>query len=120
MKLFSSVLLRDIELKNRIIVSPMCQYSAKEGHPQTWHLAHLGSRAVGGASLVFTEATAVEAPRKNFACGYGNLRRRSRGELASDCGVHPRAGRNRRKAVGPCGTERQHGCSLEGRQANTT
>jgi 2,4-dienoyl-CoA reductase-like NADH-dependent reductase (Old Yellow Enzyme family) len=50
-----------VELKNRIVVSPMCQYSAKEGHPQTWHLVHLGSRAVGGAGLVFTEATAVDA-----------------------------------------------------------
>jgi 2,4-dienoyl-CoA reductase-like NADH-dependent reductase (Old Yellow Enzyme family) len=60
MKLFSPLRIRDIELKNRIVVSPMCQYSAKEGHPQTWHLVHLGSRAVGGASLVFTEATAVE------------------------------------------------------------
>jgi len=61
MKLFSPYRIREVELKNRIVVSPMCQYSAKEGHPQTWHLVHLGSRAVGGASLVFTEATAVEA-----------------------------------------------------------
>src|SRR5208282_1889763 len=61
MKLFSPLRLREIELKNRIVVSPMCQYSAKEGHAQTWHLVHLGSRAVGGAGLVITEATAVEA-----------------------------------------------------------
>jgi 2,4-dienoyl-CoA reductase-like NADH-dependent reductase (Old Yellow Enzyme family) len=61
MKLFSPYKVREVELKNRIVVSPMCQYSAKEGHPQTWHLVHLGSRAVGGAGLVFTEATAVEA-----------------------------------------------------------
>jgi 2,4-dienoyl-CoA reductase-like NADH-dependent reductase (Old Yellow Enzyme family) len=61
MKLFSPYKIREVELKNRIVVSPMCQYSAKEGHPQTWHLVHLGSRAVGGAGLVFTEATAVEA-----------------------------------------------------------
>jgi 2,4-dienoyl-CoA reductase-like NADH-dependent reductase (Old Yellow Enzyme family) len=53
--------MRDVELKNRIVVSPMCQYSAKNGHPQAWHLVHLGSRAVGGAGLVMTEATAVEA-----------------------------------------------------------
>jgi 2,4-dienoyl-CoA reductase-like NADH-dependent reductase (Old Yellow Enzyme family) len=52
--------MRDIELKNRIVVSPMCEYSAKDGHPETWHLVHLGSRAIGGAGLVFTEATAVE------------------------------------------------------------
>jgi 2,4-dienoyl-CoA reductase-like NADH-dependent reductase (Old Yellow Enzyme family) len=60
MNLFTPLRIREIELKNRIVVSPMCQYSAKDGHPQTWHLVHLGSRAVGGASLVITEATAVE------------------------------------------------------------
>lgn len=60
-RLFSPLRLRTIELKNRIVVSPMCEYSAVDGHPQTWHLVHLGSRAVGGAALVFTEATAVEA-----------------------------------------------------------
>jgi len=60
MHLFSPLRIREIELKNRIVVSPMCEYSAKDGHPQTWHFVHLGSRAVGGAGLVFTEATAVE------------------------------------------------------------
>ena len=60
MKLFSPFRMREIELKNRIVVSPMCEYSAKDGHPQAWHLVHLGSRAIGGASLVFTEASAVE------------------------------------------------------------
>jgi 2,4-dienoyl-CoA reductase-like NADH-dependent reductase (Old Yellow Enzyme family) len=60
MNLFTPLRIRDIELKNRIVVSPMCEYCAKQGHPQTWHLVHLGSRAVGGAALVFTEATAVE------------------------------------------------------------
>lgn len=60
MKLFTPLRIRDIEFKNRIVVSPMCQYSAKDGHPQTWHLVHLGSRAVGGGSAVIAEATAVE------------------------------------------------------------
>jgi 2,4-dienoyl-CoA reductase-like NADH-dependent reductase (Old Yellow Enzyme family) len=60
MMLFSPLRLREIELKNRIVVSPMCEYSAKDGHPQAWHLVHLGSRAIGGAGLVFTEASAVE------------------------------------------------------------
>jgi 2,4-dienoyl-CoA reductase-like NADH-dependent reductase (Old Yellow Enzyme family) len=58
-KLFSSLRIRSIELKNRIAVSPMCQYSSNNGMPTDWHLVHLGSRAVGGAGLVFTEATAV-------------------------------------------------------------
>lgn len=58
-KLLSSIKIRSLELKNRIVVSPMCQYSAKDGIPNDWHLVHLGSRAVGGAGLVITEATAV-------------------------------------------------------------
>src|SRR5437667_8786765 len=60
-RLFTPFRLREVELKNRIVVSPMCEYSAVDGHPQPWHLVHLGSRAVGGAGLVFTEAAAVEA-----------------------------------------------------------
>ena len=60
MSLFTPFKLREIEFKNRIVVSPMCEYSAKDGHPQPWHMVHLGSRAVGGAALVFTEATAVQ------------------------------------------------------------
>lgn len=58
-KLFSPMTLRGIEFKNRIFVSPMCQYSSPEGMPTDWHLVHLGSRAVGGAGLVMVEATAV-------------------------------------------------------------
>ena len=59
--LFEPLALGGVTLKNRIAVSPMCQYSSVEGHPTPWHMVHLGSRAVGGAALVFTEATAVEA-----------------------------------------------------------
>ncbi len=61
MNLFSPLQLRKIEFKNRIVVSPMCQYSAIDGHPTTWHLVHLGSRAVGGAALVMAEASGVSA-----------------------------------------------------------
>src|SRR5919197_2081693 len=57
--LFSPFALREVELRNRIFVSPMCQYSSKDGFPSDWHLVHLGSRAVGGAALVMVEATAV-------------------------------------------------------------
>src|SRR3982750_1045234 len=57
--LFESLEIRNIKLKNRIVVSPMCQYSSKDGYANDWHLVHLGSRAIGGAGLVFTEATAV-------------------------------------------------------------
>jgi len=57
--LFSSLRLRKLEFRNRVFVSPMCQYSATEGLANAWHLVHLGSRAVGGAALVMVEATAV-------------------------------------------------------------
>ena len=57
--LFSPLTQRSVTLRNRIIVSPMCQYSSVAGFPNEWHEVHLGSRAVGGASLVLTEASAV-------------------------------------------------------------
>ena len=57
--LFSPLTIRNITFKNRIVVSPMCQYSAEDGFANDWHLVHLGSRAVGGAGLVIAEATAV-------------------------------------------------------------
>ena len=58
-RLFSPLRLREIEFKNRIFLSPMCQYSSENGMPTDWHFVHLGSRAVGGAALVMVEATAV-------------------------------------------------------------
>jgi len=58
-QLFTPLALRDIILGNRIVVSPMCQYSSHDGMAGDWHLVHLGSRAVGGAGLIFTEAAAV-------------------------------------------------------------
>jgi 2,4-dienoyl-CoA reductase-like NADH-dependent reductase (Old Yellow Enzyme family) len=60
-KLFTSFSLRDLELANRIVVSPMCQYSAVDGSPSDWHWAHLGSLALSGAGLLCIEATAVTA-----------------------------------------------------------
>lgn len=59
--LFSPLKIKSIEFKNRIAVSPMCEYSSDDGFANNWHLVHLGSRAVGGAALVITEATAVSA-----------------------------------------------------------
>src|ERR1700674_5583563 len=58
-QIFDPLPIRSITLPNRIAVSPMCEYSSKDGFANDWHLVHLGSRAVGGAGLVFTEATAV-------------------------------------------------------------
>ncbi len=59
--LFTSLRTRSLELRNRIVVSPMCEYSSHDGFANDWHLVHLGSRAVGGAGLVLTEACAVTA-----------------------------------------------------------
>ena len=59
--LFTPLTVRDVTFRNRIAVSPMCQYSSVDGLASDWHLVHLGSRAVGGAGLVMTEASAVEA-----------------------------------------------------------
>lgn len=61
MSLFTPFVQRGLTLRNRIAVSPMCQYSATDGLPDDWHLVHLGSRAAGGAALVIAEATAVSA-----------------------------------------------------------
>jgi 2,4-dienoyl-CoA reductase-like NADH-dependent reductase (Old Yellow Enzyme family) len=69
--LFSPFKLRDVEFKNRIFLSPMCQYSSKEGMPNDWHLVHLGARAVGGASLIIMEATAVSPEGRISPCDSG-------------------------------------------------
>ncbi len=58
-KLFTPLNIKTISLKNRIVVSPMCQYSAQNGFANQWHLVHLGCRAIGGAGLIIQEATAV-------------------------------------------------------------
>lgn len=57
--LLTPLLVRQTEVKNRIVLSPMCQYSSVDGFANDWHLVHLGSRALGGAGIVFTEATAI-------------------------------------------------------------
>ena len=60
-KLFDAFTIRDLTVRNRVWVAPMCQYSAedRDGVPTEWHLVHYGSRAAGGAGLVVVEATAV-------------------------------------------------------------
>ncbi len=69
-KLFTPLIIKDIVLKNRIAISPMCQYSAVDGFANDWHLVHLGSRAVGGAGLIIQEATAVSSEGR---ITYGDL-----------------------------------------------
>jgi 2,4-dienoyl-CoA reductase-like NADH-dependent reductase (Old Yellow Enzyme family) len=60
-RLFEPLKLRDVTFRNRIFVSPMCQYSSEDGFPNEWHFVHLGSRAAGGAGLVMVEASGVSA-----------------------------------------------------------
>src|ERR1051326_214816 len=66
--LFTPITLRGVTLKNRIVISPMCQYSAEDGFVTDWHFVHLGKFAQGGAAAVFVEATAVE-PRGRITYG---------------------------------------------------
>jgi 2,4-dienoyl-CoA reductase-like NADH-dependent reductase (Old Yellow Enzyme family) len=72
--LFEPLSLRGVTLRNRIVVSPMCEYSSDGGFANDWHLVHLGSRAVGGASLVLTEAAAVSAEGRITAGDLGIYR----------------------------------------------
>ncbi|MEZ7516731.1 NADH:flavin oxidoreductase/NADH oxidase [Flavobacterium frigidarium] len=67
-QLFTAIKIKDITFKNRIVISPMCQYSATDGFATNWHLVHLGARAIGGASLIIQEATAV-APEGRISPG---------------------------------------------------
>ncbi|MEO6230783.1 MAG: NADH:flavin oxidoreductase/NADH oxidase [Ferruginibacter sp.] len=69
--LFEPLHIRNIQLKNRIVVSPMCEYSSTDGFANDWHLVHLGSRAVGGAGLVITEAAAVSPEGRITAADLG-------------------------------------------------
>ena len=72
--LFDTFTIKSVTLRNRIGVSPMCQYVSNNGMASNWHLVHLGSRAIGGAGLIIAEATAVEPSRQGSlrgtqACG---------------------------------------------------
>jgi 2,4-dienoyl-CoA reductase-like NADH-dependent reductase (Old Yellow Enzyme family) len=71
-RLFETFKLRGVEYRNRVFVSPMCQYSCEGGVPNDWHLVHLGARAAGGAALVIGEATAV-APEGRISLGDSGL-----------------------------------------------
>jgi 2,4-dienoyl-CoA reductase-like NADH-dependent reductase (Old Yellow Enzyme family) len=67
--LFTPITLAGLNARNRIVVSPMCQYSSEDGGPNDWHLVHLGKFALGGAGIVFCEETAVEVrARKTYGC----------------------------------------------------
>ena len=69
--LFSPITFRGVTLRNRVVVSPMCEYSSREGFANDWHFVHLASRAVGGAGLILTEAAAVTADGRISAVDLG-------------------------------------------------
>ena len=71
MSLFDPLVIRSLTIKNRIWVSPMCQYSAINGLPNDWHFAHLAQFAMGGAGLIFTEATAISSSARSTAVDTG-------------------------------------------------
>ena len=73
--LFDPIKIRSITFRNRIGVSPMVQTSSLDGFADDWHLVHLGSRAVGGAGLVMTEATAIQKKWKDFFKRFRHLER---------------------------------------------
>ena len=83
--MFQPLRLRDMMLANRVVVSPMCMYSANDGMPDDWHLVHYGSRAIGGAGLMFTEMTCVRRTRasRRAAPGCGTTSRKPRGGASS-------------------------------------
>ena len=80
--LFEPLALRSVTLPNRIAVSPMCQYSSVDGYANEWHLVNLGSRAVGGAGLVLTEAAAVTPQGRISPQDLGSGRCRSAHDVA--------------------------------------
>ncbi|MBL8695325.1 MAG: bifunctional salicylyl-CoA 5-hydroxylase/oxidoreductase [Planctomycetes bacterium] len=78
--MFAPLKLRSVTVENRVVVSPMCQYSATDGMPNDWQLVHLGSRAIGGAGLVFTEATDV-SPEGRITLGCTGLWNETQAEV---------------------------------------
>ena len=106
-QLFSPLQMGSLTLSNRIVVSPMCEYSSEDGFANDWHLVHLGSRAVGGAGLVFIEATAVTpkaaSARRTWASGRTSTLRPG----PHHC-VPPLPGRSRRHSACARRTQGKH------------
>ena len=101
--LFSPIKLRGLALPNRIMVAPMCQYSAVNGEANDWHFTHINTLALSGAAMFCIEATAVEADRPHHAGLPRPVERRHRSRAEADSGVGAQAFENRdRDAARPC------------------
>ncbi len=106
--LLSPLAIREVNLRNRIAVSPMCQYSSEEGFANDWHLVHLGSRAAGGAGLVCMEATAVEDRGRISPYDMGIWKDEHIEFLARITQLHTRPGRGGRHPTGARRTQGQY------------
>ena len=89
-QLFSPLTIRGVTSRNRIVISPMCQYSADDGIASDWHLVHAGKFAQGGAGIVFLEATATSGPRRNKLNKLVRNNRAKRSFTISSVGMRPR------------------------------
>ena len=117
--LFSPYALGPLALKNRIVIAPMCQYSAVDGAATDWHLIHLGHLALSGAGLLIIEATAVEAHRAHHAGLPGPVVRRHRGRAAARAAGRARAfAHAHRHPARPCRAQGLEPCALGGRPAD--
>src|SRR5271155_5191638 len=103
--LLSPLTIRGITLRNRIVMSPMCQYSADDGLANDWHLVHLGSRAAGGVGLVVVEATAVSAEGRITPKDMGIWGEQHIEPLARIARFVHSQGSNRRDSGGPRGPQ---------------
>ena len=106
--LFSKLRMRDVDFANRIGVSPMCQYSSVDGYANDWHFAHLASRAVGGAGLVFTEAAAVTPEGRISPQDLGVWSEKHFEPLERIARFIDFSRRARRHSARPCRTKGQH------------
>ena len=113
--LLSPLTIRGVTFRNRIVMSPMCQYVAQEGLANDWHLVHLGSRAAGGAALIFVEATAVAARRPDHARRHGHLERPAHRAAGPHRPLRPFPGGRRGHPIGPRRSKSELRSSLEGR-----
>ena len=115
--LFTPIALRGVECRNRIFVSPMCQYSSRDGFPTDWHLVHLGSRAVGGAGLVMMEATAVTPDGRISPDDMGIWSDEHAAALRAHRRVRPRPGRGAGDSARARGTQGVHRRAVDRRRS---
>ncbi len=111
--LFDPLPIRSLTFSNRVFVSPMCEYSSTDGFANDWHFVHLGSRAVGGAGLVFTEATAVTPEGRISPEDLGIWKDDHVEMLARIVALRARAGQRRRHAARACRPQGEHLSAVE-------